>query len=209
VTTTATRTDGVRTTVRTVPRRRGRSWLLLVGVLLAIVGAVGGVLVVGQVGRREAVVAVARQVAFGQRVAAEDLRSVLLPIDTELATVSWDRSSELVGQVAATDLLPGQLVTPDAVTADRPPAPGSAVVGVALEPGRLPVAALEPRDRVLIVDAGETAGSGSDAVVLHVQTAGVTGGPAVVDLLLADVDAPNVARLAAADRAVLVLVSGR
>ena len=157
---------------RQVPRRRRRSRLVLVGVLLAILGAVGGVLTVGQVSRRVAVVAVARPVAFGQTVSALDLRSVLLPLDTELATVAWDRSGGLVGQVAATDLLPGQILTPDAVTTARPPAPGSAVVGVALEPGRLPATPLLARDRVLVVDAGATAGAGTDAVVLRADPGG-------------------------------------
>ena len=193
---------------RQVPRRRRRSRLVLVGVLLAILGAVGGVLTVGQVSRRVAVVAVARPVAFGQTVSALDLRSVLLPLDTELATVAWDRSGGLVGQVAATDLLPGQILTPDAVTTARPPAPGSAVVGVALEPGRLPATPLLARDRVLVVDAGATAGAGTDAVVLRADPGGA-GAATVVDLLVADVDAPAVARLAAAGRVVVVLVSGR
>jgi hypothetical protein len=194
--------------VRTTPRRRRRSRLLLVGVLLAILGAVGGALVVGQVGRREPVVAVARPVAFGQTVSTLDLRSVLLPPNSELASVPWEHTGELVGQVAVTDLKPGQLLTPDSVSGVRPPAPGLAVVGVAVEPGRAPATPLTPRDRVLVVDVGETAGAGWDAVVLRANP-GDSGGPTVVDLLVDGGDAPAVARLAAADRAVLVLVAGR
>ena len=200
--------DRVHAVERTAPRRRGRSRLVLLGVLLAILGAVGAVLVVGQVSRRAPVVAVARPVAFGQTLQAQDLRSVLLPLDSELATVPWDRVGELVGRIATTDLLPGQTVTPDAVTLDGPPAPGSAVVGVAAEPGRLPATGLRPRDHVLVVDTTETAGAGTDAVVLHVEP-GAGGGPAVVDLLVADLNAPNLARLSASGHAVLVLVSGR
>src|SRR3954453_23428581 len=105
--------------VRAAPRRRRRSRLVLVGVLLAILGAVGGVLVVGQVGRREPVVAMARPIAFGQTVSALDLRSVLLPPDSEVASVPWQLSGELVGQVAVTDLKPGQLLTPDSVSGVR------------------------------------------------------------------------------------------
>jgi len=197
--------------VRVVPRRRRRSRLVLAGVLLAILGAVGGVLVVGQLGRRAAVVAVARPVAFGQTVSTLDLRSVLLPSDTELASVPWQYADRLVGQVAVTDLLPGQLLTPDAVTSARPPAPGSAVVGVAVEAGRAPATPLAPRDRVLVVDTGETAGAGREAVVLRADPGGAGGasGPMVVDLLVAAGDAPAVARLAVADRVVLVLVAGR
>jgi hypothetical protein len=201
-----TRVDGGG--VRAVPRRRRRSRLLLAGVLLAILGAVGGVLVVGQVARRAAVVAVARPIAFGQTVSTLDLRSVLLPPDTELASVAWDHAGELVGQVAVTELRPGQLLTSDAVSPARPPAPGSAVVGVAVEAGRAPATPLAPRDRVLVIDAGATAGAGTDAVVLRADP-GSAGGPMVVDLLIAAGDAPVVARLAAAGRVVLVLVAGR
>jgi hypothetical protein len=190
------------------PRRHGRSRLLLTGAVLAVLGALAGVVVVGQVGQREPAVAVARHVPFGQQIVDQDLRRVLLPPDTELAIVEWSRLDEIVGRIAATDLLPGQVVTPDAVTTERLPGPGQAVVGVAVERGRVPVTPLAARDQVLVIDAGETSGSGVGAMVLRTGEIDLNG-QRTVDLLIAATDAPRVARLAEAGRAVLVLVAGR
>ena len=191
--------------LRPMPRRRHRSRWLLVGVLLAVLGAVAGVLAVGQLDRRAAAVAVARTVPYGQTVTAEDLRPAQLPPDTDLATIGWERVDEVVGQTAATDLLAGQLVTQDAVTSDRLPGPGQAVVGVAVEPGHRPALALVPRDHVLVVDTGDATGSGIDAMVLRAEQPGPAGA-GVVDLLVTDTTAADVARLAAAGRAALVLL---
>jgi hypothetical protein len=207
MTATATRPEDLHVPVRTIPRRRQRSRLFLLGVLLAVLGAVGGVLVVGQTSRRVAVVALARPVVVGHVVRAEDLRSVRLPTDTELATIPWEQATTVIGRLAATDLLPGQILTPDAVTDRRPPGPGQAVVGVAVEAGRVPATPLAPRDRVLVVDSGDLTGPPTEAVVLRSDGAG-SGATSTVDLVMADSDAPNVARTAAAGRAVLVLVSG-
>lgn len=210
---TATRSDPATGTPPTngspvAVRRRGRSRLVLIGSLLSVVGAVTGVVVVQQTGQRESVIALARPVPFGQPVTEQDLRQILLSADAGLATVSWTESDEIVGRIATTDLLPGQIMTRDAVTTERLPSPGQAIVGVAVKRGQLPVTPLAPRDQVLIVDAAETSGAGVDASVLRVGDIDV-GGERTVDLLVADTNAPLVARMSEAGRAVLVLVARR
>lgn len=189
-------------------RRRGRSRLVLIGSLLAVLGAVAGVVVVQQTGQRESVIALARPVPFGHQVTEQDLRQILLSADAGLATVDWTESDEIVGRIATTDLLPGQIMTRDAVTTERLPGPGQAIVGVAVKRGQLPVTPLAPRDQVLIVDAAETSGAGVDASVLRVGDIDV-GGERTVDLLIVDTNAPLVARMSEAGRAVLVLVARR
>lgn len=189
-------------------RRRGRARRLSIGALMTVLGAVGSVVVFQQIGDRVPAIGIARTVPFGQQVTEQDLRQILLPTGSELALVEWERSDEIVGRYAVTDLLPGQIMTRDAVTADRLPGPGQAIVGVAVEPGQVPVTPLAPRDQVLVVDAGESSGSGVDASVLRTGPVDV-GSRRTVDLLVSDVDAPRVARLAEAGRAVLVLVERR
>lgn len=175
---------------------------------MTVLGAVGSVVVFQQIGDRVPAIGIARTVPFGQQVTEQDLRQILLPTGSELALVEWERSDEIVGRYAVTDLLPGQIMIRDAVTADRLPGPGQAIVGVAVEPGQVPVTPLAPRDQVLVVDASESSGSGVDASVLRTGPIDV-GSRRTVDLLVSDVDAPRVARLAEAGRAVLVLVERR
>ncbi|QJY47798.1 hypothetical protein [Pseudonocardia broussonetiae] len=192
----------------TTARRLGRSRRLSIGALLIVLGAVAAVVVFQQIGDRVPAIGIARAVPFGQQVTEQDLRQILLPSGSELALVEWERTDEIVGRFAVTDLLPGQIMTRDAVTAERLPGPGQAIVGVAVEQGQVPVTPMAPRDQVLVVDAGESSGSGVDANVLRTGPADV-GGRRTVDLLVSDVDAPRVARLAEAGRAVLVLVARR
>lgn len=192
----------------TTARRRGRARRSSIGALMTVLGVVAGVVVFQQIGDRVPAIGVARTIPFGQQVTEQDLRQILLPTGSELALVEWERSDEIVGRFAVTDLLPGQIMTRDAVTADRLPDPGQAIVGVAVEQGQVPVTPLAPRDQVLVVDAGESSGSGVDASVLRTGPVDV-GGRRTVDLLVADVEAPSVARLAEAGRAVLVLVAQR
>ena len=179
-----------------------------IGALLTVLGAVVAVVVFQQIGDRVPAIGIARTIPFGQQVTEQDLRQILLPRGAELALVEWERSDEIVGRYAVTDLQPGQVMTRDAVTADRLPGQGQAIVGVAVEQGQIPVTPMAPRDHVLVVDAGESSGSGVDASVLRTGPVDV-GGRRTVDLLVADVDAPRVARLAEAGRAVLVLVARR
>ncbi|MDN5758882.1 MAG: SAF domain-containing protein, partial [Tomitella sp.] len=114
---TATITNGA----PTAARRRGRPRRLSIGALLTVLGAVVGVIVFQQVGDRVPAIGIARTVPFGQQITEADLRQILLPTGSELALVEWTRSDEIVGRFAVTDLLPGQIMTRDAVTADRLP----------------------------------------------------------------------------------------
>ncbi len=191
-------------------RRRRPSRLLLLGIVLAVLGALLGVYLYVTADNRTAVVAVARPVAYGQMIASDDLREVLLPPDTGLATVAWDEVDRVIGRRAGTDLRPGQTVTPDAVTGVVVPPAGEAVVGLPVAAGQLPVTPLIARDNVLVVggkDAvGGSAGEPVRAVVLDVGDVDVSG-HRTVDLLVPEGDAVTVARDAAAGGSVLVLVA--
>jgi hypothetical protein len=188
-------------------RRRRSSRLLLLGVVLAVLGALLGVVLFQVVSQREPVVALAATVPFGQPVDREDLREIALSSDNDLATVPWNEVDSVVGQIAVTDLLAGSVLSPDAVSPIDPPGAGEAVAGVAVGPGRLPVTPLNPRDEVLVVTA-DGIGAPIRATVLWVGEPDPTG-RRTVDLLVNESVGVDLARISAEDRAVLVHVAGR
>jgi hypothetical protein len=188
-------------------RRRRSSRLLLLGVVLAVLGALLGVLLLQMTAQRESVIAVAATVPFGQAISRENLREVAVSVDNGLTTIPWSDVDSVVGQIAATDLLAGSTLTPDGMSPGGPPAAGDAVVGVAVGPGRLPVTPLHVRDEVLVVEV-DGVGAPLRATVLRMGEPDIVG-KRTVDLLVNESVGVELARIAAADRAVLVHVARR
>ena len=190
-----------------VPRplaRRRSSRRLLLAVVLGIVGALLAAYAYRLAVARDGVVALARPLPFGSVVQQSDLRQVQLPADTGLATIGWTDVGSVVGQLAATDLRAGQVLTPDSVTIDRTPMPGEAVVGLSVEPGRAPATTLSPRDEVLVVIAG-----GAPPRRASVVRAGDpdVSGARVVDVVVPQADAEELALASVDGRVALVLVA--
>lgn len=197
-------------------RRRvpGLAWL---AVALVVAGALGGWGLFAAVGQRAPVVAVAQPVPYGQQITAADLRPAQLPGDTGLSVVQWEQRDSLVGQLAATDMQPGELASPGSVMTDPLPGQGQSIVGVPVKSSQLPATPLSARDRVLIVPAGaggqqvETVdpaavpSSSVEATVLRVGPVGGSG-QRVVDVLVPRASAEPVAQLAGSGQAVLVIV---
>jgi hypothetical protein len=192
--------------VKPVIRRRRSSRLVLVAVVLAILGGLAGVLAYREATGRVSVVAVARPVAFGQVIELADLRELQLPADTGLATLPWDQVDVIAGRRAATDLPVDTVVPPQAVTDQRPPQRGEAVVGLSLPPGRAPMTSLEVRDQVQVITPAVPA-----PIRATVLQAGVVddAGRMAFDLLVADGSAADLAKAATNDQTVLVLVADR
>ncbi|MFC4945826.1 SAF domain-containing protein [Pseudonocardia sp. GCM10023141] len=192
-----------------VPKLRAarRPRLLLFGLVLAVLGALAGVLIVRQTNSREEIIMVTREVPFGQVIAREDLTTASLPQGTGLATIAFADVDTVIGRSAATDLLVGQPLSPAAVAAAAPPSAGFAVVGIAVANGRAPVTPLNPRDQVLVVGTGE----GAAPIAATVLRAGDpdAAGKRVVDLLVAEGVAVDLVRAAADDHAALVLTARR
>ncbi len=184
-------------------RRRRSSRLVLLAVLLAALGALAGAYAYTAAAGRVGVVALARTLPVGATVAATDVREVQIPDDTGLATVSWDQRGSVVGRVTTTALHTGQIITPTSVTDARVPAPGEAVVGVSVEPGRVPTTELVPGDEVLLIS-----GPGRSSRRASVVSA---GGPDLsgrrgIDVLVRQADAEELALASVEDRVAIVLV---
>ena len=196
------------------PGRSRRPLMLALMVVLMVVSALAAWFFVQKSTERVAVVGVARDVAWGQPVQMSDLVAVELVPDPSLNPISWDQRSTLVGQLAATDLQAGTLLTARSVTDVEIPSTGQALVGIQVKSGQVPVTPLSPQDRVLLVPAGQQASPSRAAatdgkpVQAEVYTVGATdaNGTRTVDVLVPEAAAAQAAADAAAGRLAIVLV---
>lgn len=187
-----------------LPARRSSRRLLL-AVVVGVVGALLALYAYRAAVAREGVVALVRDLPVGSVVQTGDVREVLLPPDSGLATVAWSDVDGVIGLVTTSELRTGQVLTPDSVTAEQVPAPGEAVVGLSVEAGRFPATGLRGADEVLVV-----LGAGALPRRAAVVAAGEPdlSGRRTVDVLVPQADAEELALASAEGRVVIVLVSG-
>lgn len=185
---------------------RNRSWGLVTLAALLVVGLGLGVAAWGlQVGDKSSVLAIGEPVAKGQVVERSDLISKSVAGVGE--SIPVEDIDTVVGQTAAVDLVAGQILTPAMVAAEPVPAEGQSVVGLALDPTRVPSAGLQAGDQVdvIAVPAGEGAqGSAAEteapevlaegAEVYAVGGEGTAGGQLLLTVV---VDAEDAAKIAA------------
>jgi hypothetical protein len=188
---------------------------LLVGVLLVVGCAAGGVVTAMQLGHRQSVLALARPVSVGQQLTAGDVREVSVSTDTGLAVVPASAKARTVGRAVAYSVPAGVLLTKDLLGPARVPLAGQGVAAVGLKEGQAP-AGLQPGNRVAVVEAPSSdAATGSasaaaqswDAVVLGVHEDS-TEQTTVVTLQLAQADARAVAAAPAGQISVVIVHGG-
>ncbi|WP_100500236.1 SAF domain-containing protein [Geodermatophilus chilensis] len=198
------------------PRRRRRPGLLALAVTMVVLGALGAAYLATSLGQTSPVIAIAREVPWGQPITAADLVEARISADPALEPIPYGDRDQVIGLVAATTLAPGSLLTRDALTDQRLPAPGQQLVGVGVSAVQLPTTALRPGDDVLLVPVAV----GSDPAATEVGAPGVvnatvvrtgppgTDGLRVVDVLVDAADGPDVAARAAAGLIAIVVVAG-
>ncbi|MEV1083491.1 SAF domain-containing protein [Streptomyces sp. NPDC050211] len=120
-----------------VPRRRSGPYLLL-GVLLVLGCATGGVVVATQLGHHEAVLVLARPVAVGQELAARDVREVSMSMDTGLAAIPAHARSTVEGRTVGYTMPAGTLLTKEVMGDARVPPARQAVIAVGVKAGQYP-----------------------------------------------------------------------
>ncbi len=103
-------------------------------------GAVGAVLHL-RAGSRTEVIVVARTIPVGHRITQADLRGTRISTDTAVETIPAAQADQAIGKVATTTLLPGMLVTRQALATTATPAAGEAIVGLDLTGAQLPLPA--------------------------------------------------------------------
>ena len=192
--------------------------MLALMVLTVIIGAFGAYLLVQNSSKRTEVVGLSHDVAWGQTIQSTDLVDVAVVPDPSLRTVKWSDRASIVGQLAATDLQAGALVTPRSVSGAQIPGPGQALVGLLVKAGQLPATPLGAQDKVLLVlvasatatapTSAGAAASGSDGLSAEVYTVGQVdaNGARTVDVLVPVASASSIAQAAAEQRVSIVLV---
>lgn len=190
------------------PERRRSLPLLWAGLLSAAVGGVVFASVALSLDDRRPVLALARSLPAGARIAPSDLRVILVGADSDLLVVPAGERRAVIGRVSAVPLAKGSLLSPGALGRKATLASDEAAVGLLLEPGTYPPG-LRPGDRVAAVATRDDRAVGATelatGLVESMEPAPGASG-AVVGLRLPRNGAAAVAGAAASRRLVLVLV---
>jgi hypothetical protein len=202
----------VRSRVRGASRRSVPH--LLLGVLLMLVCSAGGVLAAMQLGDRESVLALARPVAVGQILSAQDLTQVSIAADSGMQIIPASAAATVVGTPVAFSLPAGSLLTRSVVGSQQVPAPGKAIAAVGLKTGQFPPD-LTPGTTVLVLTTPPQTATGTPNGQLAAWTAVVTGVASreaeqttVVSLHLSESDARAMASAPAGQLSVVAIHGG-
>lgn len=203
------------TVVAPPPKLRRRPVLIAASAAAICLGALLGVWAFTSMSSSHDVLAVRSTVQRGQIITSADLMRVQVGVDPALKPLSADQMDQVVGKRAALDLAAGGLVTAEDVTSTVLPAGGQSVVGINLAPGSLPGVALMNGDKVRLVQTPGNQGTYSagqspqeiDATVVDVQAATGGNGSQIVDVLVQNSQAADVAEMASTGKVALVLDS--
>lgn len=192
--------------------RRSRTPYLLLGVLLIVVCAAGGVLTAMQVGDRENVLALARPVPVGHVMTAQDLKQVSVAADSTIDAMPASAASSVVGQPIAYSLPAGSLLTRSVLGAPQVPAQGEAIAAIGLKPGQFPPE-LTPGTRVaVLVTPGQNPTANEQTSSWTAVVTGIAGGETeqvtVVSLQLSDADARELATAPAGQLSLVAIAGG-
>lgn len=161
--------------LRVAPRGQARwqaraPWIVLAVILVAL-GMLIAVVVLTQVTHRVPAVALANRVERGDRLTRADLRVLQVAVDGEVPIIDPADVEQVVGRTVTAALPVGALLSPPLLSRGDLVPSDSDVVGMALEPGSLPVDDLTPGDRVGIFAAGQE-GAADWIVDAEVHTVG-------------------------------------
>ncbi|MFK3982839.1 SAF domain-containing protein [Micromonospora sp. NPDC050397] len=198
---------------KVVRQRRIRPGLLGLAVLLVALGGLGSAFAITSVRSTGSYLAVARPVAVGAILTADDLARVEVAGGQGLTPVAASRMNEVVGKRAAVTLTPGTLLTPGQFTDQPLLAPGQQQVAINLRVGAVPAKKLRPGDKLLLIalpDANKTTGAETPATRFEstvIDSAVPDTSSVVLYLALAVRDVPAVVALGASNRIAVVLTS--
>jgi hypothetical protein len=195
--------------------RRVRFGHLALAIALVVVGALGTTTLVALVAADGEYLALAQDVDYGARITDADLVVVRMSNPQGINPVAAQHRARVVGNYATMPLAAGTLLVERHVTDVPHPAAGEVRLGISLRNDRLPAQPVRPGQLLLLVETGNSGGSGADdrpraartweAVVVGVSGegsgSGLLGGGssrlATLDVIVPARDAPVIAALAA------------
>lgn len=186
--------------------RRNLRWILI-GVLAICLGGLGSAVLYTSVAGATSVLKANRTIHRGELITATDLGPVSLGSHLGVDTVPAERATELIGKTALLDMSDGALISPGSI-GEPEVVPGFSRLGLKLAPGQVPVSALPAGTPVVLVPiaAGNDGKAAGDAyrATIAVAPAALADGSTSLEVMVADADSHQVARLAAAGRLVVV-----
>ncbi|GHH32137.1 hypothetical protein GCM10017774_12560 [Lentzea cavernae] len=191
-----------------MPSRRRRSVPhLILGTVLVVACAAGGIVATQQLGERREVVALARPVDVGHVILQQDLVGVSLAVDDAVKVVPASAASSVVGRQVAYSLPVGVLLTDDVLGPPQVPGEGRAITALGLKPGQFPPEVSAGSNVVVLASASNEGGSVSSwrAVVVSVDRTDQTQ---VISVELTEVDARELSSTPA-DKIAVLMVGGR
>lgn len=198
---------------KVVRQRRIRPGLLGLAVLLVALGGLGSAFAITSVRATGSYLAVARPVAVGAILTADDLAKVEVAGGQGLSPVAASRINEVIGKRAAVTLTPGSLLTTGQFTDQALLGPGQQQVAINLRVGAVPAKKLRPGDKLLLIalpDANKTGGAETPATRFEstvIDSSVPDTSNVVLYLALAVRDVPAVVALGASNRIAVVLTS--
>ncbi|MQS15177.1 hypothetical protein F7Q99_23645 [Streptomyces kaniharaensis] len=190
---------------RTLRARRRRPAVLAMSVALIAAGGLGGAVLYNSTGQRVAVLALARDVPYGQVITDDDLVVARIASDPVLRPVSAQDRAGAIGMRAATDLKRGAMLTKGDLAQTLSVQPGQIVVGVSARRSQLPASRLQPGMQVVLVYTPDN--GRSDSLTATVITVGRpdTDGSLVLDVAVAAADGTKLAQWVASGRIQVLL----
>ncbi|MEV7771252.1 SAF domain-containing protein [Kitasatospora sp. NPDC086791] len=190
---------------RTMRARRRRPAVLAMAVALIAAGGLGGAVLYNSTGQRVAVLALARDVPWGQVITEDDLVVARIAGDPALHPVSALDRTKAIGMRAATDLKRGAMLTSGDLAQGLTVQPGQIVVGVSAKRSQLPASRLLPGVQLVVVYTPDN--GRADSLPATVITVGRvdTDGSQVVDVAVGTADGPRLAQWVASGRIQVLL----
>ncbi|GAA1230062.1 hypothetical protein GCM10009665_20620 [Kitasatospora nipponensis] len=154
---------------RSLRARRRRPAVIAMAAALIAAGGLGGAILYNSTGQRIEVLALARDVPYGQTLTAQDLVVARIAGDPALAPVNAADHDLAVGQRATTDLHRGALLLVADLTRALVVQPGQQEVGLPVRRNQLPAEGVQVGQKIVIVQVGgdPTAAGGHGPVVMN------------------------------------------